>query len=41
MSMLRPADISALKQRGQRIAVVTAYDAPSARLADAAAPFGR
>jgi 3-methyl-2-oxobutanoate hydroxymethyltransferase len=36
MSMLRPADISALKQRGQRIAVVTAYDAPSARLADAA-----
>jgi 3-methyl-2-oxobutanoate hydroxymethyltransferase len=31
-----PADISALKQRGQRIAVVTAYDAPSARLADAA-----
>jgi 3-methyl-2-oxobutanoate hydroxymethyltransferase len=30
------ADISALKQRGQRIAVVTAYDAPSARLADAA-----
>ena len=36
MSMLGPADISALKQRGQRIAVVTAYDAPSARLADAA-----
>ncbi len=36
MSMRRPADISALKQRGQRIAVVTAYDAPSARLADAA-----
>jgi 3-methyl-2-oxobutanoate hydroxymethyltransferase len=31
-----PADISALKQRGQRIAVVTAYDAPSARLAEAA-----
>ena len=31
-----PADIGALKQRGQRIAVVTAYDAPSARLADAA-----
>jgi 3-methyl-2-oxobutanoate hydroxymethyltransferase len=35
MSMA-PADISALKQRSQRIAVVTAYDAPSARLADAA-----
>jgi 3-methyl-2-oxobutanoate hydroxymethyltransferase len=31
-----PADIGALKRRGQRIAVVTAYDAPSARLADAA-----
>jgi 3-methyl-2-oxobutanoate hydroxymethyltransferase len=31
-----PADIGALKQRGQRIAVVTAYDAPSARLAEAA-----
>ncbi len=31
-----PADISVLKQRGQRIAVVTAYDAPSARLAEAA-----
>jgi 3-methyl-2-oxobutanoate hydroxymethyltransferase len=36
MSTLGPADISALKPRGQRIAVVTAYDAPSARLADAA-----
>jgi 3-methyl-2-oxobutanoate hydroxymethyltransferase len=33
---LGPADIGALKRRGQRIAVVTAYDAPSARLADAA-----
>jgi 3-methyl-2-oxobutanoate hydroxymethyltransferase len=36
MSSLGPADIGALKRRGQRIAVVTAYDAPSARLADAA-----
>ena len=36
MSTLGPADITALKARGQRIAVVTAYDAPSARLADAA-----
>jgi 3-methyl-2-oxobutanoate hydroxymethyltransferase len=36
MSTLGPADITALKRRGQRIAVVTAYDAPSARLADAA-----
>ncbi len=35
MSALRPADIAAMKLRGQRIAVVTAYDAPSARLADA------
>ena len=34
--MRTPADITALKLRGQRIAVVTAYDAPSARLADAA-----
>ena len=34
--MTGPADIGALKRRGQRIAVVTAYDAPSARLADAA-----
>jgi 3-methyl-2-oxobutanoate hydroxymethyltransferase len=34
MSAVGPADIGALKQRGQRIAVVTAYDAPSARLAD-------
>lgn len=34
MSPLGPADISALKQRGERIAAVTAYDAPSARLAD-------
>jgi 3-methyl-2-oxobutanoate hydroxymethyltransferase len=36
MTPLGPADIGALKGRGQRIAVVTAYDAPSARLADAA-----
>jgi 3-methyl-2-oxobutanoate hydroxymethyltransferase len=36
MSPLGPADIGALKQRGQRIAAVTAYDAPSARLADTA-----
>ena len=36
MSMLGPADIGAMKQAGKRIAVVTAYDAPSARLADAA-----
>jgi 3-methyl-2-oxobutanoate hydroxymethyltransferase len=36
MTPLGPADIGALKRRGQRIAVVTAYDAPSARLADAA-----
>jgi len=36
MSILGPADIGAMKQAGKRIAVVTAYDAPSARLADAA-----
>jgi 3-methyl-2-oxobutanoate hydroxymethyltransferase len=36
MSMLGPGDIGAMKQAGKRIAVVTAYDAPSARLADAA-----
>ena len=29
-------DLGDLRQRGERIAVVTAYDAPSARLADAA-----
>ena len=29
-------DIAAMKPRGEKIAVVTAYDAPSARLADAA-----
>src|SRR5882724_6634041 len=28
--------LAALKRRGEKIAVVTAYDAPSARLADAA-----
>ena len=30
------SDLPAMKQRGEKIAVVTAYDAPSARLADAA-----
>jgi 3-methyl-2-oxobutanoate hydroxymethyltransferase len=30
------SDLAAMKQRGEKIAVVTAYDAPSARLADAA-----
>jgi 3-methyl-2-oxobutanoate hydroxymethyltransferase len=29
-------DIAAMKRRGRKIAMVTAYDAPSARLADAA-----
>jgi 3-methyl-2-oxobutanoate hydroxymethyltransferase len=29
-------DLAAMKQRGERIAALTAYDAPSARLADAA-----
>jgi 3-methyl-2-oxobutanoate hydroxymethyltransferase len=29
-------DLAAMKRRGEKIAVVTAYDAPSARLADAA-----
>jgi 3-methyl-2-oxobutanoate hydroxymethyltransferase len=33
MSLL---EFAALKQRGEKIAMVTAYDAPSARLADAA-----
>ena len=30
------SDLAAMKQRNEKIAVVTAYDAPSARLADAA-----
>jgi 3-methyl-2-oxobutanoate hydroxymethyltransferase len=30
------SDLAAMKQRGEKIAMVTAYDAPSARLADAA-----
>ena len=35
--MKRPlSDLAAMKQRGEPIAMVTAYDAPSARLADAA-----
>lgn len=33
---ISPSDLAEMKQRGQKIAVVTAYDAPSARLADAA-----
>jgi len=36
MMKLSLADLSALKQRRQRITMVTAYDAPSARFADAA-----
>jgi 3-methyl-2-oxobutanoate hydroxymethyltransferase len=36
MSGMGTEDIRALKQQGRRIAAVTAYDAPSARLADAA-----
>ena len=36
MSKLRLTDLAVLKQQGRRIAMVTAYDAPSARLADAA-----
>jgi 3-methyl-2-oxobutanoate hydroxymethyltransferase len=35
-SKLSLSDLSAMKQRGEKIAMVTAYDAPSARLADAA-----
>jgi 3-methyl-2-oxobutanoate hydroxymethyltransferase len=36
MSKLGLTDLTALKQQGRRISMVTAYDAPSARLADAA-----
>ena len=36
MTKLVPADLITLKQQRRRIAMVTAYDAPSARLADAA-----
>ena len=36
MSDITPTDLLRMMQRGERIAVVTAYDAPSARLADAA-----
>jgi len=36
MTSLGPADIAALKRRGQRVAVVTAYDAARRALADAA-----
>jgi 3-methyl-2-oxobutanoate hydroxymethyltransferase len=36
MSKVLPADLSRMKQAGEKIVMVTAYDAPSARLADAA-----
>jgi 3-methyl-2-oxobutanoate hydroxymethyltransferase len=36
MMKLTPADLTALKQQRQKITMITAYDAPSARLADAA-----
>ena len=36
MSKMGLTDLTALKQQGRRISMVTAYDAPSARLADAA-----
>jgi len=32
-----PADLVRMKERGEKIAMVTAYDAPSGRLADRAA----
>jgi 3-methyl-2-oxobutanoate hydroxymethyltransferase len=32
----QPGDLTAMKKRGEKIAVITAYDAPSARLAEAA-----
>ena len=35
-----PPDFARLKRQGDRIAMVTAYDAPSARLADAAGVDG-
>jgi 3-methyl-2-oxobutanoate hydroxymethyltransferase len=35
-SKLSLSELAAMKQRGEKIAAVTAYDAPSARLADAA-----
>ncbi len=36
MMKLTPADLAALKQQRQKITMITAYDAPSARFADAA-----
>src|SRR3954467_1970750 len=36
MPKLSVADFAALKQQRQKIAMITAYDAPSARFADAA-----
>jgi len=36
MMKLTPGDLSALKQQHQKITMITAYDAPSARFADAA-----
>jgi 3-methyl-2-oxobutanoate hydroxymethyltransferase len=36
MMKLTPADLTTLKQQNQKIAMITAYDAPSARFADAA-----
>ena len=36
MTTITPPDLIRMKRRGERIAMVTAYDAPSARLADAA-----
>jgi 3-methyl-2-oxobutanoate hydroxymethyltransferase len=36
MMKLTPGDLTALKQQHQKIAMITAYDAPSARFADAA-----
>ena len=36
MSKLSLADLLGMKQSREKIAIVTAYDAPSARLADAA-----
>src|SRR5438874_4734879 len=36
ISRLQPVELVDMKARGSKIAMVTAYDAPSARLADAA-----
>jgi 3-methyl-2-oxobutanoate hydroxymethyltransferase len=40
MAMVSPTDFARLKQQGKKIVMVTAYDAPSARLADAAGVDG-